>query len=245
MRSAGLNANQLMHFAKHLLTFVRILGLVLVCLIVFAILTGRAHAQTNPPITFGATVTNANGTLNTTLNWSAAGATSCTASSVPTSASWSGTKATSGTQTLPAISLSGTYQLTLACSFPGVTTATISWTAPTTNSDGTPLAKCPDQNPGNPCLLQFKVYRTTTPPINLAQADFRLVDDRNATQLVWTGLSPAGTHTFGVTAINGLFAESLLSNTATKVITTTSSSNASVTLTVNPIPGSPTNVTVQ
>ncbi len=215
--------------------------LLFAALVFYAVWASCAFAQT-PPITFTASVTNANGTLNTTLTWSAPGASGCTASAVPASTSWTGSKAASGTQVMPPISLSGTYQLTLGCSFPGDTTSTISWTAPTTNTDGTPLAKCPDQNPGNPCLLQFKVYRTIAPPIKPATDDFKLVDDRNATQLVWTGLTPAGTHTFAVTAINGLFAESPLSNTATKVITTTTSQNSSVTLTVNPIPGAPTGV---
>lgn len=192
-------------------------------------------------MTFTASVTNANGTLNTTLNWDATGATSCTASG---HSSWTGTKPVTGSQVLPAISLSGTYSLTLTCAFPGDTTATLSWTAPTTNTDGTALAKCPDQNPGNPCLLQFKVYTSTTTPINPAQATFRVIDNRNATSYVWTGLT-AGTRNFAVVAINGLFAESALSNEAVKVITATSSQNSSVTLTVNPIPGSPTNVTVQ
>lgn len=208
---------------------------------VAALLAHGAQAQT-PPITFGASVTNANGSLSTTLNWSAPGASGCTASG---HASWTGAKAASGSQTLPTITLSGSYTLTLACSFPGITAATVSWTAPTTNTDGTPLAKCPDQNPGQPCLLQFKVYRTTGAAINTATDEFKLVDDRTATQYVWTGLSPAGVHTFGVTAVNGLFAESTLSNTAVKTITATSSQSSSVTLTVNPLPGAPTGVTVK
>lgn len=204
--------------------------------LVAALACAPAFAQT----TFTSSVTNANGTLSTTLTWSAPGSTGCVASGDP---NWTGPKPAAGTQVMPPISLSGTYVLKLDCAFAGVTTATISWTAPTTNMDGTALAKCPDQNPGNPCLLQFKVYRTTTPPINLATADFKLVDDRNATSFVWSAVPQSGTNTFAVTAINGLFAESPISNTAIKVITTSSTSNSSVTLTVNPIPGKATNVT--
>lgn len=199
-------------------------------------------SQAMAAMTFTASVTNANGTLNTTLNWDATGATSCTASG---HSSWTGSKPVTGSQTLPAISQSGSYTLTLTCAFPGDTTATLSWVAPTTNLDGTALAKCPDQNPGNPCLLQYKVYTSTTTPINPAQATFRLIDDRNATGYVWNGLTAGNPRYFAVVAINGLFAESPLSNEALKVISTTSSQNSSVTLTVNPIPGKPTNLTVQ
>lgn len=213
----------------------------LLLIVALSLATVAVHAQA-APITFTASVTNANGTLNTTLTWSAPGATGCTASGDP---NWTGAKAASGTQIMPPISLSGSYVLKLDCSFPGVTTATISWTSPTTNTDGTPLAQCPSQTPGSACLLQFKVYRTITPPLNLATADFKLIDDRTATSFVWSNVPQPGTNTFAVTALNGLFAESPISNTATKVITATTSSNASVTLTVNPIPGPPTGVTVK
>lgn len=67
-----------------------------------------------------------------TATWSAPWATSCTASG-----GWTGAKANTGTQALP--SLTGTTTFVLSCSSGNDTTATLSWTAPTTNTDGSPL----------------------------------------------------------------------------------------------------------
>jgi hypothetical protein len=80
------------------------------------------------------------------LKWSSTNATSCTASG-----GWSGTMPTSGTQTSGVIGSSTTF--TLSCMGAGGTavlsttvtvaaptgTATLSWSAPTTNTDGTPV----------------------------------------------------------------------------------------------------------
>ena len=82
----------------------------------------------------------------TTLKWSSTQATSCIASGA-----WSGTLATSGAQTTGAIAAATTF--TLSCTGAGGTTvqsvtvgvspatgtATLSWVAPTKNTDGTPV----------------------------------------------------------------------------------------------------------
>lgn len=197
---------------------------------------GAANAQTEPSVTFGASVTNANGELSTTLTWSTTpAATSCTASGHD---AWSATKPASGSLDLPKLTLSGSYTLRLECTWPGDTQARVSWTAPTTNTDGTALAKCATQSSTGPCLRSFVVVRGTSPT---ALNDSRTVNDRNATSYTWTNLAP-GTHYFAVRAVNGNSVESDLSSVASKVITATQTRSSSVTLTVNPKPSQPANV---
>lgn len=193
-----------------------------------------AMAQTEPSITFGASVTNANGSLSTTLTWSTTpAANSCTASG---HASWSGQKAASGTEDLPPITLSGSYTLTLNCTWPGDTTTTVRWTAPTANTDGSALAKCASQTvTSGACLLKFKVLRADSS--TGTNQTSQVVNDRNATQFAWTGL-PVGTHWFTVTAINanGVEGDVALPRVS-KTITGSVMKSAGVTLTVNPKPG--------
>jgi hypothetical protein len=69
------------------------------------------------------------------------------------------------------------------------------------------------------------------------------VRDPNALSRAFTGLG-AGTHNFGVEAVNGDGVPSVMSNMATKVITVTASANRSITITVNPKP-STTAITVE
>jgi Fibronectin type III domain len=85
---------------------------------------------------------------SSTLSWSSTNATSCTASG-----GWSGAVAINGSQGTGALKASTVY--TLSCTGPGGTTsqnttvtvtaassngtATLSWNAPTTNTDGTPV----------------------------------------------------------------------------------------------------------
>lgn len=66
------------------------------------------------------------------LTWATTpAATSCTGSGA---SAWAGTKAASGTQTLPAVNSTQAY--VLVCSWPGVTKAVINWTPATKNTDG-------------------------------------------------------------------------------------------------------------
>lgn len=196
-----------------------------------------AFAQQTPTLTFTAQTTTGAGSVVPVLTWSTTpAATSCAASG---DAAWTGAKAAAGTQTLAAITTSKTYQMT--CTWPGDTTATLSWTAPTQNTDGTALAKCASQTATGPCLRSFTVHRGASPT---ALSDTRNVDDRNATTYAWTGLT-AGTHHFGVKAVNGDGVSSDLSNTASKVIVTTQNVNRSVAITVNPQPNAPTGLTVE
>lgn len=192
-------------------------------------------------VTLTPSVTSGNGSLSTRLTWATTpAASSCSASG---HTSWTGAKAASGAQDLPPITLSGSYTLTLACTWPGETTATVNWIAPTQNTDGSSLAKCTAPSPNGSCLAGFRVFRRVgTNDMN--GAEMTPVDNPNATSLSFPGLV-AGTHYFGVEAVNGSGTPSAMSNISSKVITATASRTASVTVTVNPKPSPPTGLSVE
>jgi hypothetical protein len=144
---------------------------------------------------------------------------------------------------LPPITLSGTYNLTLTCNWPGDTTATLTWTAPTTNTDGSALAKCASDTTVGPCLAYYNVYRRVG-STDMNGAEVTPVRDPNATTKVYTGLG-TGTHNFAVEAVNGNGVPSVLSNIAAKVITSAVSKSQSVTITVNPKPNPPVLVSIE
>lgn len=226
------------HYGARLSEFLKVAAVVFAVLLLAAFAL-PANAQTDPALTFGASVTSANGSLSTKLTWSTTpAASSCTASG---HTSWTGTKAASGSLDLPAIALSGTYTLSLNCTWPGDMKATVTWTAPTTNTDGTPLAKCATADTVGPCLAYFNVYRSTNPRLEGAQVT--PVRDPNATTAVFNNL-PASTQYFGTEAVNGNGVPSPMSQIASKVLTGTTTKSANVTLTVNPVPNSPGNTAV-
>lgn len=208
-----------------------------VVLVAALLACAQVLGQTTPALTFTAQTTTGAGSVVPVLTWSTTpAAQSCTASG---DAAWIGAKAAAGTQTLAAITSSKTYQMT--CVWPGDTTATLTWVAPTQNTDGTALAKCASQTVTGPCLRSFTVHRGASAT---ALSDARNVDDRNATTYAWTGLT-AGTHFFAVKAVNGDGVSSDISNVASKAITTTQNVNRSVAITVNPQPNAPTGLTVE
>lgn len=188
-------------------------------------------------LTFAASTTTGAGSVIPVLTWSTSpAAASCTASG---DTAWTGTKAASGTATLAAITSSKTYQL--SCTWPGDTQARLTWVAPTANTDGSALAKCTSQTDTGPCLRSFIVNKGTSATELVSPI---AVNDRNATSYTWTGLT-AGTHFFGVEAVTGQGVESALSNVVSKVITSATSVNRNVAITVNPQPNAPTNLTVE
>lgn len=212
---------------------IAIMGIAVVLLLMLGVTIARAQT---PSITFGASVTNAAGSLTTRLTWSTTpAATSCTASG---HTSWTGAKAASGAVDLPALTLSGTYTLNLNCTWPGDSQARLTWTAPTTNTDGSALAKCANQTATGPCLRSFLISRGTSAG---ALDDARAVNDRNATSYTWTGLA-AGTHYFAVRAVNGDGVQSDISSVVSKLISATQTQSSAVTLTVNPKPGQVTDL---
>lgn len=92
----------------------------------------------------------------------------------------------------------------------GAGTAALSWNAPTTNADGTPLA-------GD--ITGFKVYYGTTLPIDKGTS--QSVDVGDATSYTLSGLS-TGTYYFAATAYDASGNESELSEELSKVVSGTS-----------------------
>lgn len=197
-----------------------------------------ASAQT-PTLDFTVATSTSDGrSITPRLTWSTTpAAQSCTASGAT---DWTGTKAASGTATLAAITATRSYSL--SCTWPGDTTATIRWTPPTTNTDGSALAKCSSQTEVGSCLRSFMVVRGSS--ASTVGSDGRVVNDRNATSYAWTGLS-AGTHWFSVIAINGNDIQSdQATPPASKVITTATTQSRTLEVAVR-FPASPGGVTVE
>lgn len=171
-----------------------------------------ANAQTAGTITFTASPTSGTGSVVPRLTWSTSPvATSCTAGG-----GWSGTKFASGSETLATITASKTY--TLTCSW-GNGSATINWTRPTTNTDGSPLTN----------LAGFKVLYGTS---STALSQVRQINDPAATSATISALQ-TGTWYFSVRAFTSAQVESDNSNLAQKTITSASTSK-SLTITVAP-----------
>jgi hypothetical protein len=146
-----------------------------------------AQAQTAGTITFTANRTSSSTGFAPVLTWS----TSPVASSCTASGAWSGTKFASGSETLATITSSKAY--TLTCSW-GAGTATINWTAPTKNSDGTNLTD----------LAGFKVlYGTSSTALNNTKA----INDPRATSTTIGSLG-GGSWYFTMRAVNSRGVES-------------------------------------
>lgn len=218
-----------------------VIGWLVVCCLAAIFMATNAHAQTAPTMTFTAQTTTGNGSVVPAFTWSTTpAAQSCTATATPADPNWSGSKPVSGSKTLAAITSSVNYSL--QCSWLGDTTATVSWTAPTTNTDGTALAKCTTETTGT-CLKSFLVLRGSD--ATSVGMDSKPVADPTATSFAWTGLA-VGTHWFSVQAVN---ANGVMSDQAvppvSKVITAGSAITRTVSITVNPKPSPATGVGVQ
>lgn len=192
--------------------------------VLLACMAGLAFAQT-PTISFTVETAAATaGQVTPKLTWSttpAAG--NCTASG---DTAWTGTKAASGTVTLAAITPPKSY--TLRCTWPGDTSARISWTAPTKNTDDTPLTN----------LAGYSVHWGTS-----ATALTQSANVASPTTLFYqlTNLTP-GTWFFGARAINAAGGISAMSNVASKVIL----ASVELTQTVGiKVPNAPTGLTVE
>jgi hypothetical protein len=186
----------------------RNLSLALLALPLFLFSAG-ANAQTAGTITFTANTTSGTGSVTPVLTWS----TSPVASSCTAGGGWSGTKFASGTETLAAITATKTYSLT--CTW-GNGTATINWTRPTTNTDGSTLTN----------LAGYKVVYGTS-ATNLSNV--KTISDPATTSTTISALQ-TGTWYFSVRAVNSNDMESSNSNVAQKSIT---GASASKSLTIN------------
>ena len=179
--------------------------------------TGLAQAQSAGTVSLQANRTSATGSLVPVLTWS----TNPVAASCVASGGWSGSKAVSGTQTLPAISASTNY--TLTCTW-GTGSASVSWVAPTTNNNGSALTN----------LAGFRVYYGTS---STALTRNTLIDDMTRRSATISALAP-GTWYFAVRAFNSNNAESDNSNVATKTVTgSTAARTVNITITqTTPVP---------
>lgn len=185
-------------------------------------------AEPAPSINFSSSVTNADGTLSTNLTWSTSpAATSCEASGHPV---WTGAKEPVGVAELPPITTSGTYTLTLACTWKADASARLTWEAPTQYTDGTPI---PPE-----ALGPYRVFQGTAPD------SLQGVEEVAGLSTVREGLAP-GTHYFAVAAVTTTGVQSELSAVGSKVIAEGASRTQSVTITVNPKPSAPTQLTVK
>jgi hypothetical protein len=188
-----------------------------------------ALAQTAGTVTLTASPTSGKGSVPVTLSWSTTpAATSCAGSggSAGGAQGWSGALAASGTYTPPAALItSQTY--TVTCTWTS-TTATLSWVAPTENTDGSALTN----------LSSYNVYEGPASPPGTIIASV----PAGTTTYSATNLS-AGTNYFAVTAVNSAQQESALSDIVSKATTANASATATVTVTVLPV--APANLTVK
>ena len=191
-------------------------------------------AQAQNTITFTAQTTVGDGSVVPALTWGTApAAQSCTASGA---ANWAGAKTASGTQTLPAISTSATYNLT--CTWGADTTATVSWTNPTQNTDGSAYSDALGVR------LKYTFATALTAGSTCAAGETCVDVAAPATSKVITGLTTVGTFRVAAYAQNQRMVFSGGSTEATKVFGGAPSTSKSVGITVNPVPQPVTGLTV-
>jgi hypothetical protein len=184
-------------------------------------------AQAATTVTLTATPTTGISPLSVTLNWSSTEATACSASG-----GWSGTKATSGSQTVTGLTANATFALT--CTGP-TEPADLSWVPPTLNTDGSAI---PATGAGS--LAKYKIFHAATSAgVGSATPIEVLVP---ATTYSVTGL-PVGVRYFAVKASTSAGIDSDLSGIANKNVVAASGS-ASTSVVVNTKPNPPL-VTVQ
>jgi hypothetical protein len=197
--------------------------ILLMVAMIFQTLTAVAQAPPAPTVTLTITPTTGQTPAAATLTWSSTGAASCTASG-----SWTGTKATSGTQALTGITADATY--TLKCdSAVGNGQATLSWTPPTQNTDGTALTNLAGYR-----IVYGTSSTTMTNTVQIANA--------GTTTYIVDNLTP-GPKYFAVRSYNSAGAESVNSNVANKTIVgSVSSTTKSAAFDAVQVPNAPTNL---
>ncbi len=189
----------------------------------FLVLLLALPSQAQNIISFTAEVTSGVETVVPVLTWD----TTPLADDCVASGDWSGSKGPAGTETLPAISGSATYNI--QCDWLD-SSATVTWTVPTQNTDGTAYT-----DPKG-----FKVYYDMTQ--GGPYANVNDIANPTATTHVVSPLIP-GTWFFVATAYNQNDVESDVSNEAMKILGLTTETE-SVGITVNPKPAPPGNLTV-
>jgi len=193
--------------------------------LLFALLLVVSSAQAQNVIVFTAETTTGVETVTPVLTWATTPAADlCTASG-----DWSGAKGPAGTETLLPITSGATYNIT--CEWTD-DKATLTWTAPTQNTDGSPLTD----------LAGFKLMRGLSPggPYDQATID---IPDPTATTYTDQPLL-GGQYCYVSLAYNVLGVESDQSNEACKEVSS-GTDTQSVGIVVNPKPNVPTGLTIQ
>lgn len=180
-----------------------------------ALLATCVQAAT-PTGTISVTPNNGPAPLSVTVAWNVSGAATCTASG-----DWSGSKATSGSEVVSGLA-AGTRTFILNCNDgQAVTgTASLSWTPPTQNTNGTPLTD----------LVSYKVYRSTSAAT--IESGTVVVVPAPATGTQIAGLAN-GTWYFGVKATASDGDDSVMSAVVSKTITQGGGASATFTATAN------------
>lgn len=191
-----------------------------VAFFLLALLAAGTLCAASVTVSLTVTPTSSAGPIAPTLTWTSTGAGACTASD-----GWSGAKPVNGTELAAAVSK--TTKFTLTCSSP-TGPATLSWTPPTTNSDGTPLTN-------------LSGYQIMSGPSASALARNTLIGAPASTA---TLQSTPGLMFFSVRSERADGAESIDSNTVSRTVVA-DTAVGSVTLTVAVVPNPPTNLTVQ
>jgi hypothetical protein len=193
-------------------------GLIVLGLAIFTCVKANAA----PTVTLTANPTTGISPLSVTLTWSSTESQSCTASG-----GWTGTKATSGTQTVTGLTANQTFTLTCGAS---TGSATLSWTAPTQNTDGSNIPAT-----GTGSLAGFELLHATT-AAGVSTATPIILNNKAATSYTITGL-PVGPRYYAAKAFNTEGIRSDLSGTVNNTIVLPSASaSASVVVNVKPNP---------
>jgi hypothetical protein len=182
-----------------------------------------AEAQTAGTVKLTPSVTTCSVKCTPTLTWST------TPAAASCSATWTSSKAASGSQALSEITKTTKYDIT--CVWPGVVqSVTVAWEAPTQNTDLTPLTD----------LAGYKVlFGTTTGALTQSAA----INNAAATSAS-IAVPSAGQWYFAVRAVNSKGTESDNSSLVTATSTSsTPAASSSVSINVDTAPKPPTNVT--
>src|SRR5690606_30750865 len=207
-------------------------------LITLALIVTPTLAQRT--LEFSADTMTGDGVVTPTLTWS----TSPPAQSCTASGQWSGEKGPSGTETVGPLTGSATFNL--ECRWPGDSIATLSWTNPTQNTNGTPYT-----DPKGTMLA----YRLHEDPRAIGCEQHVESSDRPA-GCVWvnnptsqmrtiTGLTGVGEYRFVAYACNQRNICGAPSNIATKTFTGTVTVVESAGIQVNPVPSSIAGLTAE
>lgn len=194
------------------------LGLaVYVALFAWLVAICPAQAQTVPKVELTCTPEAGVETVAPTCTWATTAVTSCSAFG-----GWSGAKALSGTESLPATMKSQSYGMLCVTAAGDVV---LTWTAPTQNTDGSALTN----------LSKYRIYKADTQAKLPAAAPIEVAGTLKTHTL--QNLAP-GTWWFAVSALNDKTIESTLSGAVTTTIASSEVKDEAA-VTVEPRPKAP------